>query len=47
MEKICMLAISHLSTNRSILLHAAGPSSPKQLILVELAALVPATASAW
>lgn len=42
MEKICGLAISHLRTHRSILLHAEGPTSPEQS--VELAAVVPAVA---
>lgn len=43
MEKICRLAINHLSTHRSILLHVEGPTSPEQP--VELAAAVSAMAS--
>lgn len=42
MEKIWGLAISHLSTHRSILLHAEGPASPEQP--VEPAAVGPAVA---
>lgn len=43
MDNICGLAMSHLSTHTSILLHAEGPTSPGQP--EELAAVLPAMAS--